>query len=138
MHESPLTGTSYRAYRNARDKRRIAKASGPCCLCGRAGGLPIVVDHCHGCGIIRGELCGKCNNRMHFADQAANDFPLYTADWLRQVNAILSAAGKAPVTLAQEIDWAIGWLRDFLTEIGAAQVFAYQSQCSCPPITQLT
>src|SRR3954447_26250081 len=108
--ESPLTGTSYRAYRNARNKGRVPKASAPCRLCGQAGAppaIPIVVDHCHICGIIRGELCGHCNNRMRFAEEAAHGFALYTPDWLREVNAINAESGHPLTTIAAEIDRAI-------------------------------
>jgi hypothetical protein len=33
--------------------------SGPCNICRKVG--PRVVDHCHLHGVIRGELCRKCN-----------------------------------------------------------------------------
>ena len=133
---SPLTGTSYRAYTNARRQNRISKASGPCGLCGRikAQGIPIVVDHCHLCGIIRGEICGECNINMHAADQAASKFSHYTVDWLREVNAILAGAGKRAVTLADEVNKVIDRLHYFISQVGAAEVFAYQKQCACPSI----
>jgi hypothetical protein len=77
-------GTSYRAYRLARNKRRVPRACGPCHLCGReeSRDRPIVADHCHACDIIRGVLCVGCNNKLLFADEAGGNFPLCTEEWL--------------------------------------------------------
>jgi hypothetical protein len=133
MSPETLVGTSYRAYRAARDKRKIPKADGPCDLCGlrKAEYRPIVVDHCHTCGIIRGILCVPCNNYMWTADQAAGNFPTLTDEWLCEVNAINAEYGNPPTTLAREIERTIRDLHHFLDRVGAHNMFAYQNRCLC-------
>lgn len=65
-----LTGEEYRRLFEAQDGR--------CALCGRdyfgwgGGRRPLVVDHCHETGKVRGLLCGSCNTALgRFGDNPA-------------------------------------------------------------------
>lgn len=49
----------------------VAKQQGRCAICGKhytETKKPLIIDHCHTTGKVRGLLCYKCNTGLHYVE----------------------------------------------------------------------
>lgn len=53
-------------------EKMLSRQNGCCAVCGDKSNKPLVIDHCHTSGAVRGLLCGNCNTGIGmFRDDAA-------------------------------------------------------------------
>lgn len=106
-HPGPRCTTHHRAFKKAQKKnnheRRVAKVyglepgdydrmyaeqGGVCAICQRARGVVkrLAVDHDHDTGLVRGLLCGPCNQLVGYFRNSPDTFRR-AADYLDRANA---------------------------------------------------
>lgn len=62
---------TFKRYKNQyglteKDYGALYELQGGCCAICRRFDRPLVVDHCHSTGLVRGLLCGHCNSAIGF------------------------------------------------------------------------
>jgi len=85
-YRSEINRGKFRSVMSDELLKEIKRDITQCVICGDDG--PLVVDHCHKTGKVRGMLCNHCNRGLgHFRDDP--ELLEFAAEYLREMSAVL-------------------------------------------------